>query len=238
MNVIVIPDVHQTTIWKDIVLKYYDYYDYIIQVGDWFDTHDADFDWDECNPVENFKQAVELSKQFPKFKICLGNHDFSYLLDSHCSEFQWSHYKEIRDVLLKYIQDVNIAYELDGWVISHAGFTKTWMTNNGFTTVEEVNKALHDGNYEIFQFRGLNIYGDDPENGPCWVRPASLYEDAYFKYQVVGHTPTNDAPLVLDCRDEITNVLKPAIDGQVIILIDDENHTCIYNLDTEADKND
>lgn len=236
MNILIIPDVHQTGGWKYAVANYYNDYDYIIQVGDWFDTHDPNFDWEANDPIANFRSALKTTKEYPKFKICFGNHDFSYLLKSHCSNFQWDHYKEIRDVLMEAVPYVNIAYEVDGWVISHAGFTKTWMKDNGFETIEQVNEAFHKMNFDIFQFCGWDIYGDDPSNGPCWVRPASLYRDAYFKYQVVGHTPVDNAPLYLDCRGEITKVLKPSIEGQKIILIDNDKHDIIFSLDTVEDK--
>lgn len=236
MQVLIIPDVHQTQLWKQVLVNYYNNFDYIIQVGDWFDTHDPDFDWDENNPVENFNKALEITKLFPKFKICLGNHDFSYLLSSHCSEFQYTHYKEIRDALMGGLESVNIAYECDGWVISHAGFTKTWMKNHGFTTIEEVNKAFHEGNFEIFQFEGWEPYGNNKSQGPTWVRPESLYMDSYFKYQVVGHTPVVKAPLIMDCTDEITKIIRPSIEGQKIILVDNNEHNCFYPLDTEEMK--
>lgn len=244
MQVLIIPDVHQTRQWEVVVKHYYNDFDFIIQIGDWFDTHDDDFDWKKNDPIQNFLNAVELTKFLPKFKICLGNHDFSYLLSSHCSQFQYDHYKEIRDVLMGHLDDVNIAYECDEWVISHAGFTKTWMKNNGFKTIEEVNKAFHEKdeegkyiNLNIFQFNGWDPYGEDKTQGPTWVRPESLYKDSYFKYQVVGHTPIVHAPLILDENNaDAKKFLKPSIEGQRIIFIDNEKHDCFYSLDTEETK--
>lgn len=246
MKILIIPDVHQTTLWKDVVSHYYNDFDYIIQIGDWFDTHDEGFDWEKNNPVENFLQAVEFSKLMPKFKICLGNHDFSYLLSSHCSQFQYDHYKDIRDALMSHLEDVNIAYECDGWVISHAGFTKTWMRNHNLQTVEDVNKAFHekndDGTYKnlnIFQFDGWEPYGDNITQGPTWVRPYSLWKDAFFKYQVVGHTPMVNVPTILDEDNEISKIVRPSIEGQRIICIESNDHNCFFPLDTEEynDKN-
>lgn len=231
MEVLIIPDVHQTSEWKNVLRHYYNDFDAIIQVGDWFDTHDKNFNWDENDPVQNFLDAVEMSKLNPKFKICLGNHDFSYLLESHCSQFQWEHYKEIRDALMSKLDDVNIAYDCDGWVISHAGFTKTWMKNNGFETIEQVNQSFHNKEFDRFQFRGIDVYGDDPLNGPVWVRPLSLYIDSYFKYQVVGHTPVPSAPLILT-HDNMGSI-KDSIEGQKIILVDNDEHNCFYALNTE-----
>lgn len=236
MRILVIPDVHQTSAWKDIFLSKQHEFDFVVQLGDWFDTHDEHFSWKRFNPIENFNEAVELSKTNEKFKICLGNHDFSYLLEQHCSQFQEEHYEEIKTALTKNLAYVNIAYEFDGWVLSHAGFSKTWMETYNFTTIQQVNNAFHKGYLSIFRFQGYDQFGDYPTNGPTWIRPAALYVDAFFKYQIVGHTPVDNTPLIICKQNNQFSNVKQSIDGQKIILIDSEIHDCFYELDTEKQK--
>lgn len=68
-------------------------------------------------------------------KLLIGNHDWSYLSQSregqNCSGHQsGSIYSEgkitvIRELLLGARDILELAFECDGWVFSHAGFSKT-----------------------------------------------------------------------------------------------------------------
>jgi hypothetical protein len=231
MKILAIPDVHQTSYWKEVIQEI-DNFDYIIQLGDWFDNWNTD--WVNSDPIQNFQDAVDFSRMNPKFKICLGNHDISYLLKSHCSGYQFTHSVDIKEVLLKNIDYVNIAYEFDEWVFSHAGITKNWMKNHNFTSIQDINDALHRRDFEVFQFDGWDMYGDDISQGPTWVRPYSLFINAAYKYQVVGHTEMKESPYI--CTKEKFPTTNESIPGQKIIIIDDAEHICMYELDTQLEK--
>lgn len=143
MKILVIPDVHQTTNWQDIVLdpNCFKEFDKVIQLGDWFDNWNND--WRNGGPIENFKKAIELTKSNDKFDVLLGNHDFSYISEQHCSGYQAKHANAIYKTIFENADFVNIAVEYDGWVFSHAGVSRIWMDDNQLTNVSQINDVFH-----------------------------------------------------------------------------------------------
>ena len=92
------------------------------------------------------------------------------------------------------------------------------MKLNGFENIDQVNEAYLDGNWSPFKFNGWECTGDNVTQGPTWVRPASLIHDAYFKKQVVGHTPIEKPPFVYEEN------------GLSIYVVDGEEHKAQYEL--------
>ncbi|HSC52599.1 MAG TPA: hypothetical protein VLC98_03210 [Phnomibacter sp.] len=80
-------------------------------------------------------------------------------------------------------------------MFTHAGVTKTWLTNNGYAADGSIESFIND----LFKARPLSFKftmgitesysGDDICQTPIWVRPESLCIDAVDHFiQVVGHT--------------------------------------------------
>lgn len=121
-KVCVIPDIHGSHEWekaKDIKADYY------VFLGDIVDS------WNNNHPdqVQNVLNFAAWVREDPAHRIwLLGNHDWSYLSQSrnghNCSGHQWEHAPEIRAALLANKDLIKLAFELDGWVFSHAGFSK------------------------------------------------------------------------------------------------------------------
>lgn len=192
---LVIPDVHGTTHWKSCVDKI-DEFDYIVQLGDWFDQWHND--WKEVNQIENLREFVEFKKKYnDKVYLLIGNHDLGYLMNEDMSGQQKEKFYDIKDAMKEFFSYMDIATEIDGYVLSHAGFSKTWMKNNNFKTIEDVNKAFHESQFEPFRFCGWNRFGDDVTQGPTWIRPDALIDDMYFEKQIVGHTEVKKPFLLL-----------------------------------------
>lgn len=75
-----------------------------------------------------------------------------------------------------------------------------------------------------FNFCGCNTYGDDPTQGPLWIRPRSLLENMYFEKQVVGHTELDTPPTIY-------------IDGEeMLVITDNHSHECFFELNTKTNK--
>lgn len=120
-KVCVIPDIHGSHEWekaKDIKADYY------VFLGDIVDS------WENKHPdqVQNVLNFADWVREDPTHRIwLLGNHDWSYLSQSrdgsNCSGHQWEHAPEIRAALLANKDLIRLAFELDGWVFSHAGFS-------------------------------------------------------------------------------------------------------------------
>ena len=218
---LVIPDVHGTTHWKTCIDKI-DEFDYIVQLGDWFDQWVNK--WDEVDQIENLREFIELKKKYPeKIFALIGNHDLGYLMNESMSGQQKNKFYDIKEAMKEFVPYMDIAAKIDGYVLSHAGFSKTWMKNNKFKTIDEVNAAFHDSNYEPFRFDGWDSYGNDITQGPTWIRPGALIDDMYFKKQIVGHTEVkNPCLLVKRGKDEI-------------ILVDSKDHIKQYIIGDKVD---
>lgn len=128
-RVLVVPDVHGSHEWEVVKTYPKDSYDYIVFLGDYFDS------WANKWPDqgENFLNICMFVAEDPKHrKMLLGNHDFSYISGtrkgSNCSGHQNSHIGEIKALLTENIDLIDLAFEIDGCVFSHAGFTNYWVS--------------------------------------------------------------------------------------------------------------
>lgn len=187
-QIIVIGDVHGTQYWKNHLN--FEVYKHIF-LGDYFD--DWHNKWGSNDQIKNLEEIIEVKKQYPEqIDLLIGNHDMAYLQNRPVGGTQVFKLVDIREFLMENLKYFDIAVEYNGVVFSHAGFSKTWMKNNKFTTIEEVNQAFHKEQFRHFLFCGYDCYGDDITQGPTWIRPRALSTDKYFDKQVVGHTVLRD----------------------------------------------
>ena len=219
-KVLVIPDVHGTTIWKACLDKVNEF-DYIVQLGDWFDSWNNN--WSEVDQIENLRDFIKFKKKYTdKVHALIGNHDLGYLMHEDMSGHQKNKEVDIREAMIEFAPYMDIACKIDKYVYSHAGFSKTWMKNNHYKTIEEVNAAFHDSCYEPFRFNGMILNGDDVTQGPTWIRPRALCTDLFFKYQVVGHTEFEGGSVKLYNKN-----------GEVYV-IDTPEHECLFKIGDSA----
>lgn len=138
MKVLVISDVHGSHNWEKIKYIPKDKYDYAVFLGDYFDS----YSWNNKNKrfndtnkwpdqIENVVNIINWVREDTEHrKLLIGNHDFSYISCGRDSEnvsgHQWLHKYEIRSLILGNYNVFDLAFECDGWVFSHAGFTYTW----------------------------------------------------------------------------------------------------------------
>lgn len=198
MKIITIGDIHGRSVWKEIVEKEKDA-DKIIFIGDYFDS----FDIPSEDQFKNFNEIIEYKIAHPEQVVLLiGNHDYQYFwfTKEKYSGYQEKHAMDIRDVLntLRKEGMLQIAYQHDRYLFTHAGVTKTWYTNNYPTDMQDFSNVANEINYifedhpEAFRFTpstAFDQHGDSITQSPIWVRPRTLATDAIDRYiQVVGHT--------------------------------------------------
>lgn len=194
-KVIVISDVHGTHYWekaKELAKEHPDYY--VVGLGDWVDSCEydrklkmvrANNKWPDQG--ENLKNALDWFREDQEHRFfCIGNHDWQYLSCGHdaanCSGHQYDHAQEIRTILNSNKDIIHVGVEIDGWVFSHAGFTKTWRSymiqelHNMFDKWPEEDdgtglrwderswslKFLDD------TFRSLSHFSGDPDSYPAF----------------------------------------------------------------------
>lgn len=177
--------------------------DEVVILGDYSDPYEKEIDSEKVKESFNTLLIIRVLHYagHPKgtFHMLLGNHDLHYILPSE--EYSRKDFRTGR--LMKPLYDkcidtgaLKIAYidYINKIIYSHAGVTNTWLKEicNG-ASLEEINNL----SFDYFKFTygtSGSKYGDDPENGPLWVRPRSLSQDPYVDKdgyiwdQIFGHT--------------------------------------------------
>lgn len=196
MKILALGDTHGREDWKQITAK--EDFDKVVFIGDYFDTHE---DISSHQQKENFKDILAYKKaNIDKVILLIGNHDYHYIgpATERYSGFQeWSQ-TDIRELLQPAINEglLQMCFISDGVLFSHAGVTKTWLSNNNENNenapVDDFINLLFKYKPSSFRFtpgKNRSPYGDDIEQSPIWVRPKSLSYDAVDGFiQVVGHT--------------------------------------------------
>jgi predicted MPP superfamily phosphohydrolase len=217
MKICVIPDIHQTTLWKKVNI---DLFDKVIFLGDYFDC------WTNKWPkqINNFNAILKLKKNnINKVDVLFGNHETSNYFNEQCSGFQSYYAENIKRALIHEYQYMQIISLYDGWLFSHAGVSQRWMDYSGIKSVEEINQLFKE-KPNCFTWVGPDGYGNNEREGCLWIRIPALMKTAVKGYnQVVGHTELSK----LELRTSPYSETK-------IICIDSDDHSNIIILDTET----
>ena len=269
-RILSVPDVHGSHEWEVVKTLPKDSYDFIVFHGDYFDSWENE--WPDQG--ENFINICDFIREDTEHrKLLIGNHDWSYLSQSrdgqNCSGHQsGSIYSEgkitvIRELLLGSKDILELAFECDGWVFSHAGFSKT-----AVNYMQEILKNLgiiQDGNEysisllnSVFKKR-LEEYnipnfskwipldekldwdgcfsgsGDEPSQFCLWIRPDSLLEDAYYNKQVVGHTELCIYDKIYLQQGENKVIVVDSPDHEVYDVLDTQKEYAFFSV-TEINK--
>ena len=205
MKTVVIGDVHGRSLWKLIVNQ--ENPDRVIFIGDYFDS----FDIKGEEQLNNFLDIIEYKKSSGKEVIMLiGNHDHHYfpeIGDTGTSGYQPMFSYQINPVLDANREHLQMAYQMDEFLFSHAGVSSVFMDEtfgpNGWKVETIVNDLNEMFMYRpgVFSFNGLDPYGDDTYQTPIWIRPKSLMRANRNTLrtrfiQVVGHTQVKKLDLV------------------------------------------
>lgn len=224
-KIIAIGDIHGKDIWKKIVANKSPK-DIVVFIGDYLDSWDVP----PAKQVSNFHEILEYKRQHMYDCILLiGNHDFHYMARSGDYERYSGWNAKTRDLLGSVLEDavrdnlLQIAYEKDRNLFTHAGVTKKWLKRAGLedstnlTLAADINSLFKE---DVHHFRfavGADDHGDDPRNSPIWVRPPSLQENQVEGLnQIVGHTmipqiyitPKFDHVSFIDVLDKVNEYLE------------------------------
>ena len=215
MKIAIITDIHGTTYWRH-AQNIIDQYDKFIFLGDYFDSWIPE--WPE--QMNNACNIIIFKKQFPdKIDLCWANHDTSYYLNERCSGYQFDHAIEIKDFFNKNKELLNVVYIYNNWIFSHAGLSAEWMFCSGIKDPEEIN-MLFKKRPNFFRWVGPDGYGNNPNEGPLWIRPESLLNNAIKNYnQAVGHTELKDNPKVI-IRNDLKYVFTDTGEHNYFAIVD------------------
>jgi predicted phosphodiesterase len=196
VKTIFLGDTHGRNIWKQIIAK--ENPDRVVFIGDYFDS----FDITPVEQIHNFKEIIAFKEtNVMEVIMLIGNHDFHYYPGGET----YSGYKAgvaptIRQLLEENKHHLQMCYQLDNILCSHAGIGYDWlMEQNRYE--ELTNETISDFVNEVwkhhpryFMFNGIDPYGNSLTQTPIWIRPVALMsgnKDTFLKkdyIQVVGHT--------------------------------------------------
>ena len=210
MKTIFIGDIHGRDIWKKIVES--EKADRVVFIGDYFDS----FDIGSAEQQYNFKEIIEFKEKGECEVIMLiGNHDFHYINTYEVySGFQRSAGPAIQLLIKENLHHLQMCYEMDNILCSHAGIGYDWLVNqNKYKEGESISNFVNEiWKYKPrnFEFNGIfDPTGDDIMQTPIWIRPISLMSgnkntflnDQYN--QVVGHTEVKEMPMKLMLENKL-----------------------------------
>lgn len=228
METIIISDLHGRDIWKAIVARH-PQAAYVF-LGDYFDSKEG---ISAAAQINNFQALLQLRNTLQdRVTLLAGNHDFHYLPQAgeRYSGFQGLHAIDIQEVLLPAVRNglLQICHAVGSYLMSHAGFTCTWCRYHGIAPEDflpDDMNLLWMMQPAIFRYSpGPKMLknGDEPQQGPLWVRPPSLVRDGLPQWiQVVGHTQQEQpllSPRVI-CMDVLAYTTK------YLIINDNQTYT-------------
>lgn len=238
MKQIILGDIHGHDSWKRIIDQEKTF-DRIVFLGDYHDS----FTISSKSIADNFKSIAELKNNLKDKVILLcGNHDYHYIdgIDSKFSGYRPELKGIQKELLLELIQNDTIQLcfkDENNRLYSHAGFSRTWWKENvgkelDLETIDKDINTLFKTDLHPFDFiygRSGSYYGDDPENGPLWIRPDSLRIDAIEGVdQIVGHTQPKN-PVVITSKQN-TNIYLNDMLGLGYYLITYENFVVLKSM--------
>lgn len=214
---IIIPDIHGRSFWKDAVKENED--QEFIFLGDYVDpySHEGIMPWEGLDALED---VIEFKKSHPdNVTLLLGNHDLTYLSESiGANRHDYERQEEITALLEENIDLFQIACEkvLNGkrYIFSHAGIIRKWLRNNEATLgtiipgheVETLNRLFHEGKLypalsDVSYYRG----GPNDTSSCVWADIEEfvdhLRSDAPIStdvYQIFAHTQVGSVPFTCD----------------------------------------
>lgn len=219
---IIIPDVHGRSFWKEAVKKKQEN-EKVIFLGDYLDPYGSEMDIyteeyiQEDSAIDNFKEILEYAKSNKDDVILLlGNHDTEYFLSTPESRMNYKRADEIKELFMTNLALFNIASYLVlkdiTYTFSHSCICKKWVEKNAShfvqdnPTITEVIKRLNNLLHgTIGEFANLGrILGQVGESrwGWCevgsivWADVSDLGESEWpGVHQIFGHTQQRQYPI-------------------------------------------
>lgn len=215
---IIIPDVHGRTFWKDAVKGREE--EEIVFLGDYVDPYCGLEDVQPSDGLNALQQVIAFKQQHPdNVTLLLGNHDLSYLSPYL---IQCRHDDENHDAIHQLLKDNLHLFQLAReyqfgdtlLLFSHAGIVPGWLRQHedlfGQVTptnvTERINELFHEG--QLYQALGdMSMFRQGDKNyGSCvWadifehIELKDTADETFFPstYQIFGHTQQIDENLII-----------------------------------------
>ena len=227
-NILIIPDVHGRTFWKEKVYDIieHDENTHIVFLGDYVDPYQYEGIFPE-DAIPILEEIIDLKKRCPEqITLLLGNHDLGYIYPTVCScRRDKEHYTDISHLFNENIDKFDLAYKEGRYLFTHAGVHKAWFDlvfgeKDDYSNIDiYLNNWLHTDQGNIEECLGLYSYFRgyiDSNYGSCvwadvreWAwdvqNQSELNKDLGY-FQIFGHTQLELDPVIkddfacIDCR--------------------------------------
>lgn len=220
-NILIIPDVHGRSFWKEAVRRHPDAD--TIFLGDYHDPYPQE-EITEEESLDNFSEIVDYARSHPNCHLLLGNHDLHYLCNfGEACRMDYTRSAVIHGLLYDNLDlfDIVTVRQIEDKVVvfSHAPILSGWIetvnvTDDAGTLAAHLNSLLSTITMDpweaesylgyISEFRG----GFDTVGSPVWADVREITGDELIPttdYCIFGHTQVPDAIIThrwanLDCR--------------------------------------
>jgi len=199
---------------KQILLDTADYVNVAKQYDKWVFSHaGVSKVWADNNKVKTVNDINEIFHKYtvPFFRFCL---DIKTESDSVTTVVDYKRFIDNQNLEGEYSPKKIESLYAKGEAVLEL-MQKEFGVKDAFDALQFIKKA------KTFAFFGWNCYGDDPCQGPLWIRPNSLFSNMKFKKQCVGHT-------------EHMNVLTDG--AKQLIVADSDTHDTVVELDTKTNE--
>ena len=192
-KILIFPDIHGRTFWKNIDIKPYDY---VIFLGDYLDHYSDEKEITTESTIENFKEIIQFQKEnSDKVTLLLGNHDLHYIDGSNWGCRKYYNYNiEIANLISS--NSFQICKIINNVLFTHAGINNNWLELVQLNLIppDEIEMSLNMLNFDdlnvISRYRGGSF-----NYGSCIWADVREYNDLNKLYgreegyiQIFGHT--------------------------------------------------
>lgn len=190
---IVIPDIHGRTFWKDVVNKAKEN-EKIIFLGDYTDPYPEENITKE-DTIYNLLEIIKLARDNKNVILLLGNHDCGYIWPEVCEcRRDYINYNTISKIFKENLDLFKLYYKYNNCLFSHAGVKDEWLeiTKIKLEDLDDLSNSMLEVWLSAFSY----YRGGFLSFGSCvWsdLREWSDYDKEL--YQIFGHTQLNKDPL-------------------------------------------
>ena len=234
-DIIVIGDVHGSTLWQEIVKKHSNCR--YVFLGDYCDPYK---DIANEDVLENFKRIIEFKQENPEEVILLlGNHDIHYLVDDAPmgSRFSLELMMDIEELLVGYADSFQCVFSYDEMLFTHAGVSLPWFEEQFCGDIygniaEQLTRRADDTSlYDCGKARG----GEHTYGGIFWADKEELNNLPPHVIQIVGHTRVPE----ITCHQEVDSAVyfcDCLWQGKYLLIEPREGKRSFYQLTLDGEK--
>lgn len=243
MKILILPDIHGRTFWKNAVNELKDECDKIIFLGDYLDPYQKYENITRKESMSNLDEIIKFKQEnMDKTILLLGNHDLQYISKRfftrarYDSSNAWHNANTFKSHLSLFQLTYSDVINEKRYLFSHAGLMNSFLERNkeyiGEPTSENLNKLLNTDKgililCDISYYRSIAWYAQNT-GSLVWSdveekigNPQDSKVDMY-DYQIFGHT-------IQDEGEPIITTNWACLDCQKPFMLDENNEIKMLN---------